>query len=205
MVLATPMPDGPCGSSRSCVWRAANKLTAGGRITFANELCIAITSSGEPCGRRVARYFAGDESDDFNGQPFCDLHAKDLIAAIVAEYGFMYQPPVVPRAAKQKVKPEPPRGFVYFVRRANQIKIGYTGDPKKRIRDLELMGGSGFDDVVIRRGDRALEMEYHRQFANRRITGEWFAVCDEILTEMDLLRPDDPIAAARRGLVPTFP
>ena len=192
------MPDGPCGLSRSCVWRAAEKVTASGRTTFPNELCIAMSTSGDPCGRRVDRYFGGDESDDFYGQPFCDLHAKTLIASIVAEYGFLYEPPFPPRKGKgPKLKPEPFTGFVYFVRRANQIKIGYTGDPKKRIRDLELMGGSGFDDVVIRRGDRALEMAYHREFADRRITGEWFAVCDEILTEMDRLRPDDPIAAAK--------
>ena len=72
-------------------------------------------------------------------------------------------------------------GYVYGVynRFSNLVKIGLTGYPKKRLRDIEVSGGVQIDVVaVIEVSDPVkIEAEIHRELAEHRTLGEWFN-CD---------------------------
>lgn len=63
--------------------------------------------------------------------------------------------------------------LVYFIRNGNRIKIGTSTELKRRIRTLALRA----DNVaLLLDGDRRLERQLHKQFADLRIGDtEWFA------------------------------
>lgn len=88
--------------------------------------------------------------------------------------------------------PEPPlppfrpdyTGWVYVVqvRGFDLVKIGYSKSPEQRLRELQ--AGSGMGDglelLLSFPGDRRLESDLHRRFADDRLFGEWFGLSDNI-------------------------
>lgn len=68
------------------------------------------------------------------------------------------------------------KGFVYFVQGlcGGAIKIGYSHDPVKRIKELQ----TGYPDtltiLLMIPGDLQLESQLHTLFADFRLKGEWF-------------------------------
>jgi hypothetical protein len=69
-----------------------------------------------------------------------------------------------------------PRHVVYFIRFGDRVKIGTSGDVKRRLQGLPL------DEVIgTIPGDATLEREWHARWASIRITGEWFHATDELL------------------------
>lgn len=73
--------------------------------------------------------------------------------------------------------------YVYYVRDGDEVKIGLSKNPWARVKDHQT-ARPRCRLVGIERGDRALERERHRQFADSRITEgpvkEWFRWTDEI-------------------------
>lgn len=195
------MPSDTCGTTRNCVWRAASRLTGAGRRTRPWDLCIAITASGEPCGRSAAQLLGvnryamdhGFDDEPEIGQPFCEWHAalitKDLLASAVENN----HEAVLDRAAEKRKQTRDAvvneRGVVYFARRGKEVKIGVTVNPASRLRTLELASGFTFDEVVTAKGDRNLEAKYHRMFDEYRGVGEWFRMAPAIRAVMDTLSP----------------
>lgn len=60
-------------------------------------------------------------------------------------------------------------GFVYFVRFADRIKIGWSGNPTRRFRNIP------HDEVMaVIPGTMDDEHSYHNRFAALRVHGEWF-------------------------------
>ena len=74
--------------------------------------------------------------------------------------------------------------FLYCIANNNgQCKFGFSKDPHRRVRSLQT--GSSEDLVLLETvsvGDRSVrEMErlLHREFAHRRVRGEWFDISPE--------------------------
>lgn len=85
----------------------------------------------------------------------------------------------------------PPRvDVVYYLRFADRIKIGTSGNPRGRFTQLR------HDELLaLERGDRSREQARHGQFAAARFDRtEWFAMTDELLAHITALREgvDDP-------------
>lgn len=66
----------------------------------------------------------------------------------------------------------PPRvDVVYYLRYADRVKIGTSGNPRRRLTAI------WHDEVLaFERGDRSLERRRHQQFAADRLGGEWFSL-----------------------------
>ena len=79
---------------------------------------------------------------------------------------------------------------VYYLRFRDQIKIGTSGNPRRRLASLR------YDELLaFERGDRTLEQRRHAQFAEHRLArSEWFAAHDALVEHIDVLRAgvDDP-------------
>lgn len=58
----------------------------------------------------------------------------------------------------------------------NLIKIGVTTDVPRRLRELQTGSSVPLKVIAVRPGDWHLEKSLHRQFAQWRTTGEWFAL-----------------------------
>lgn len=71
-------------------------------------------------------------------------------------------------------------GFVYFLRCADLVKIGFSREPDVRARNLGTMSPLGLEMVGLHPGTLQDEAMLHEMFASRRLHGEWFSWCSDI-------------------------
>lgn len=108
-----------------------------------------------------------------NSLPICWEHALEAHGIVQATFSAMMEQSMK-RAMSAPDEPRP--GFVYFIRFADRIKIGFSADPRTRIASLP------HDEVLgIFPGTRRNEKQLHAAFADLRLTGEWFQVDGRIL------------------------
>jgi T5orf172 domain len=149
--------------------------------------CSATDAAGRPCGR------AAESAAPLALCPVHLLAAYDWVARDVGVTDLLPAPclacgsPVgvhypsgwicatcewrVGRLPDDDGEREPVRvDVVYYVRFADRIKIGTSGNPRLRLAQLR------FDELLaFERGGRAVEQRRHAQFANHRFPGsEWF-------------------------------
>lgn len=81
-------------------------------------------------------------------------------------------------------------GVVYFIRAegSDAIKIGFTTDLKRRIRNLECASGRKVTLLHAMPGTYDDERSLHRRFKAARLDGEWFEAVPELLLCIDHLR-----------------
>lgn len=69
---------------------------------------------------------------------------------------------------------------VYFMRRHDgMIKIGWSKNPAKRMKDLQT-GAGALEIIHTEPGGRIRERRLHDRFASDRVAGEWFTESDAI-------------------------
>jgi hypothetical protein len=79
--------------------------------------------------------------------------------------------------------PLPRVDVVYYIRYDRRVKIGTSRRPRQRlasIRHQELL--------AFERGDRSVEQQRHREFAEIREGGEWFTLTPELRAHVATLR-----------------
>lgn len=93
--------------------------------------------------------------------------------------------------ARQAERVEADRGRkVYFIAsEGGPIKIGIAINPENRLRGLQTSHPSRLSILATCEGGSDQERAYHLQFADRRLSGEWFERCPEILAEIARLTP----------------
>jgi hypothetical protein len=69
---------------------------------------------------------------------------------------------------------EPKKGWVYFIRNAKAIKIGFTTDIEQRMKRLQTASSSPLELLGTVAGTLQDEQNLHLRFANLRLRGEWF-------------------------------
>jgi hypothetical protein len=84
-------------------------------------------------------------------------------------------------------------GFVYYVRLQDRVKIGWSMMPTVRVRHF----GQDAVPLAYEEGARTLERKRHDQFADRRLTGEWFTWCPEIADHVAALPVVEPVDRGR--------
>lgn len=68
--------------------------------------------------------------------------------------------------------PRPRVDVVYYLRFDRRVKIGTSARPRQRLARIR------HDELLaFERGDRSLEQQRHREFAEWREGGEWFTFC----------------------------
>jgi hypothetical protein len=81
-----------------------------------------------------------------------------------------------------------PPQLVYFIgSQAGPIKIGAARDPGHRCKALQTSHHEQLSILATRDGGQEQERKYHHRFAKRRLQGEWFERCPEILAEIERL------------------
>ena len=84
---------------------------------------------------------------------------------------------------------------VYFVGQAEAgpVKIGFTTELPNRLRGLQNSCPVPIKLLAAVHGDRARELEYHRQFKADRLHGEWFTRSEAIIAELVEIRWVKPL------------
>jgi len=70
---------------------------------------------------------------------------------------------------------------VYFMSDGEAIKIGFSGAPLLRIKDVRKDRGRDLTLLAQIDGGREKEAALHRRFAHLRISGEWFRSAPELI------------------------
>lgn len=122
-----------------------------------------------------------------------------LSLAKVVEYG-VYPPPV----PKEEPSTVTEKWNVYFIseRQVDQgqgypyIKIGYSKDPQKRLKQLQTghpkkLGLEGWKVCETEEEARAIEHSIHKFFEKNRTNGEWFKLTPAVSAYIDLLHKED--------------
>jgi hypothetical protein len=93
----------------------------------------------------------------------------------------------------------PDTGLVYIIGEEAQVpetvKIGWTSNLAKRIKSLQTSMPSRLKIYRTIYGNIASEQWFHREFASRRLSGEWFKFADEMLTILppcQIIDPEEP-------------
>jgi hypothetical protein len=78
---------------------------------------------------------------------------------------------------------------IYFIQSKlnGLIKIGVTGNFKKRLKQLEMAQGCDLVPLCIIKGSMKLEQEFHKLFNDYREKGEWFNPNKKLLLFIDKL------------------
>lgn len=73
--------------------------------------------------------------------------------------------------------------YVYFIQigDSGDIKIGYTNNIKKRLKELQTGSPKKLKLLGYIDGGRTKEQELHSQFKQYRVNGEWFRLHQEIV------------------------
>jgi T5orf172 domain len=85
---------------------------------------------------------------------------------------------------------------VYFIKSADLIKIGYTGDLTERVRTLQVNNPTIVEVLKTIPGGYQEERQLHKQFAHLNKTGEWFYAAQELLDFIGT-RPSDPLTTSQ--------
>ena len=75
-------------------------------------------------------------------------------------------------------------GFVYVVQAGDAIKIGFSADPERRIKNLQTSHQETLETLLIFPGSVGLEKQLHRRYAQYRIRGEWFHAVPHLVTRI---------------------
>jgi hypothetical protein len=86
------------------------------------------------------------------------------------------EPTLLKRARAQRQIEASEKGYVYaaFAERKEQVKIGHSMDPLRRIRQLQTANGEELQLISVFVGDKKAEDNLLHEFSYYRIRGEWF-------------------------------
>ena len=73
--------------------------------------------------------------------------------------------------------------MIYFVQEENNglIKIGYSANPKKRLKALQTQSAKKLSIIKTLEGDYREEYDLHRKFSNHLAYDEWFYPHKELI------------------------
>jgi hypothetical protein len=74
-----------------------------------------------------------------------------------------------------------PTGVVYFIKRGDEVKIGFTNDLAKRLTNLRTATTEPMEVILTIPGTLKLEGYFHEKFADLRIEREWFHASEPLL------------------------
>lgn len=113
-----------------------------------------------------------------------------------------FRTPDRPKAPRQRsFRRRSPRGFIYFIRAGERVKVGFTKDVKRRLSQLQTFFPEPLDLLVAAPGSMLMERELHNVFAEHHITREWFSLTPDLARFADRLRD----AAAKGEAWKLFP
>lgn len=115
----------------------------------------------------------------------------DLAARVLRGEGAGPDGAALLRAARSRPQPKDQPGHVYYVRLGDRVKIGWSGNVTRRVRELPTE-----QLLAIEPGDRQLEHDRHVQFDHLSAAGrEWFRLAPDLLTHVIQVRQDHGVPA----------
>jgi hypothetical protein len=77
------------------------------------------------------------------------------------------------------------KGWVYFARSGDLVKIGFTRSIRNRLRAIRSPTGERVDLMVYISGSMGLEQDLHNLCIAAHVTGEWFRLTPDVQRTID--------------------
>ncbi|MGL5064255.1 MAG: GIY-YIG nuclease family protein [Microcoleus sp.] len=92
------------------------------------------------------------------------------------------------RLKSKKTESQSKSGFIYVLKaeKSPYSKIGFTQNPKQRLKQIQAASGSVVSFVYLKESNDvvALEAKLHDLFKEKRVTGEWFELTSEDIEQI---------------------
>ena len=66
------------------------------------------------------------------------------------------------------------RGFIYVIRAGERVKVGFSRNVERRLREMQTHSPDDLELVLAVAGSPVLEHELHARFGDLSLRGEWF-------------------------------
>jgi len=83
-------------------------------------------------------------------------------------------------------------GYIYAIKAGGTVKIGWAGDPERRLNDLSLASPLPLRLLGFVEGTKATEKILHRRFKEHHLRGEWFSIKGQVVDFIESLPPLGP-------------
>lgn len=104
-----------------------------------------------------------------------DAHVQSIVAALKAREVKL---DAFTDEEVADLKAELARGWVYYLRVGDQVKIGFSSDVRRRLRSYP----PGSELLAVEPGEKKLERRRHNEFAEWLVAGrEWFQPSEQLL------------------------
>ena len=81
---------------------------------------------------------------------------------------------VAPVSLNEKTASSVRVGYVYFIKSVDKVKIGFTADLSKRLKQFKTGSSNPINVLAVVPGTQDTEAYFHSMFADYRVNGEWF-------------------------------
>jgi hypothetical protein len=71
--------------------------------------------------------------------------------------------------------------YIYFIKADDRVKIGFSHDPLKRMKELQTGQHRSLRLMGVIEGSLGDEKALHKRFAQYRTRGEWFRLSEEVI------------------------
>lgn len=116
--------------------------------------------------------------------------SKGQLVPLTAKGNFEPRPHRLKLWRPPKVRTEALRGFTYFIRVGNSIKIGSSGKFEQRLKALQIAHAKPLEVLAVVPAAIAPEFEVHQIFDGLRTRGEWFRADRELLYFIEKVKAD---------------
>ena len=96
--------------------------------------------------------------------------------ASIGQHPTLEEMPEILKAAMVRLRRGESPHCIYFMRLGNRVKIGTTRDLAKRVVSIQPE-----EVLAVRPGSFAMEHLIHAQFADLRVSGEWFRLAEPLV------------------------
>ncbi len=93
--------------------------------------------------------------------------------------------------------PSRARGYVYFIRVGERIKVGYSTWPAGRLLALQTANAGKLLILGTMQVAKEVEKDIHQRFAHLHVRGEWFEARSDLLQFIERFTPEG--AAAKKA------
>jgi hypothetical protein len=94
--------------------------------------------------------------------------------------------------------------MIYAIYNGEHIKIGFSNNPKRRLKQLSTGSSLRLRLLTTFQGDKTLEKQIHQKHQKVRHNGEWFIVTQELLDYLNMMSSDKWIQIDEDGVVRSY-
>lgn len=184
-------------------------------VDAAERLAVSIDSRATIIGRAAADIDHLEATNNVTGLAAIARDSTDLAQRLLRQAAssvipsrrsrvVMAPPSSAIAIETARVMDEHERGYVYFIRDGDEVKIGRSRNPWSRLSGIRT-SRPGATLVAVERGGKNVEKARHYQFRNTWVAGEWFRMSPAMVAALVAISSKSPGLSDYHETLPVDP